>query len=185
MAEGSASPPFHFLTQDRFGNENSALNFNNSFMIVPADVYFSGDFTISIWIRSFNSTNNIFFDFGTNTTGNGGHNVILGDTAANSPELDVNNDGVSTKQIVSTTKFRDGVWQFLVATLEGTLGSLYLNGIFVGSSELYAPKNILRTYNFLGKGNSNNISSISEIDELRIYNRSLTVTEIIALMKTF
>ena len=40
------------LIQDRFGKSNSALKLNNGYLKIPSGIYFSGDFTITAWVKS-------------------------------------------------------------------------------------------------------------------------------------
>ena len=64
------------FVMDRFGNPNSAIYLNKSFLQVPTGVYFDGDFTITAWInlKSFNSLATII-DFGNGSSKN---NIVLG-----------------------------------------------------------------------------------------------------------
>lgn len=53
------------LTMDRSGNINSAMRLNYGFRIVPAGIYFNGDFTITGWVKIYELSDcSRFFDFG-------------------------------------------------------------------------------------------------------------------------
>jgi hypothetical protein len=75
-------------------------------------------------------------------------------------------------------------WQFLVATFDGSIAHIYLDGLLTGSaSGAYAMKTLTRTNCFIGKGNwAGDGFSSSYLDDLRFYNKSLTQTEIQQLM---
>ncbi len=76
-----------------------------------------------------------------------------------------------------------GAWQFLAATFNGTNARVYLNGQLKASSyqSFYSLSTINRTKCYIGYIDPN-FNSFSHLDDLRIYNKSLTQTEILELM---
>ena len=179
IASGSLSSSHTFFDRDRFGRLNSALNLNNWFKQVSNDVYFQGDFSVSFWIK-FQANNQSgtsigFLDFSSN--------VVFGCTKDNCfLEVDID----SSTYVKATTQLKTGFWTFFVATLQGLTGSIYLDGNLVGQNVLSVPTFIVGLNNLIG-ARQNNVTdiygtSLSIIDELRIFNRSLTNTEIISLM---
>ena len=183
-----------FLDYDRFGYPNSALNLNQGFKVVSENIIFNGDFSRALWSKDLrnNTVTSAFLDFGNDLVNATGSNLVLGYlNETNTVELHVNSVnayGSFNTSVISTTPLERGVWNFLVATLEGTIGMIYLNGILVGQNNLNAPLNINRPLNLIGGRRSGNngiyTTSSAVIDELRIYNRSLSLIEITTLMKT-
>ena len=56
--------------------------------------------------------------------------------------------------------------------------SLYINGVQFGSKSGYLMNNVVRTTNYIGRSNwiDPNINAV--LDEIKIFNRPLTVSEI-------
>ena len=40
-----------YLTNDQYGNPNSAVRLSNGYLKAPAGVYFSNDFTVTAWVK--------------------------------------------------------------------------------------------------------------------------------------
>ena len=178
-----------FFDRDRSGRVNSALNLNNWFKRISPGVYFQGDFSVSFWIKF--QADNIspsgapigLLDFGSD--------VVLGCMKDNCLLELVINSVTSVKSVKATTQLKNGFWTFVVVTFEvkfkpKPLGSIYLDGTLVGQNILDLLIYVVRTNNLIGAKASGTGSpygwSLSLIDELRIFNRSLTQTEIILLM---
>jgi len=179
---GSINSSYTYLDQDRFGQPNSALNLNNWFKTLSDGNYFQSDFTISLWIKyaqAVSGQKSTFLSLDSQSTVNF---IFLGCDSFSSIEL-----GVSPFSVTTTVRVKTGFWSFLVATRQGTTGSIYLDGILVGQNVTVSTASpFSRTNNFVGalKANSTDVygTSSTVIDELRIYNRSLSNTEIITLM---
>ncbi|WP_394939241.1 LamG-like jellyroll fold domain-containing protein [Psychromicrobium sp. YIM B11713] len=78
-----------------------------------------------------------------------------------------------------------GVWSNVSFTLSGTKAALYLDGRLVGTNENFSatPKDMgLTDANYLGKAVWPDPSLQGGIDDFRIYNRSLSATEVTNLM---
>ena len=78
----------------------------------------------------------------------------------------------------------NATWQFLAATLNGSLGSLYINGALTRNQSInFTMPKVTRSYNYIGKSFSPSHGySWSFIDDLRFYNKSLSQSEILELM---
>ena len=178
------------LTTDRFGNPNSALDLANGYLQVPSGVYFSGKFTFTAWVymRSFGKYSRLF-DFGNGAPMN---NVFL--AMCNSVDL------LPYLNVYSTTSFQDMVlprdiqvaklnlfykdWSHLAVQFDGGSFLFYLNGILTGKrTGASGPPNVNRTLNYFGKSNWVADSNVDAIfDEIRIYDRVLSQSEIFELM---
>lgn len=87
----------------------------------------------------------------------------------------------------SNTSLRIRKWDHFAFTLAGTLGTIYINGKIVGQSAQYPPRSFTRLYSYIGKDNSrSNIAMINaELDDIKIFNKSLTQSEILMVMNSF
>ena len=174
------------LTTDRFGNTNSAYNFNgtSSYILAPASASLQpkNSISIGVWINAesngnqwtpiLSKRNNYTsypydsYSFSRHPTNNSGRwNIGL-----NGP---TNIVGVYATQAPNLNN-----WQFLLATYDGQIVKLYVDGIFAASSAfsdsliysnlgLYIGNNSLGGQFFKGK-----------IDDITIHNRALNDNEI-------
>jgi len=139
----------------------------------------AGDMTITAWI---------------NPTDFAGTNGIVGKTESNVPSpYDFYTtqttgtlrfyvgDGSSFQFIESTSPLTVGVWQHVVAVRSGSTGRLYINGEQVGSGALSVSavddNGTLR----IGSRDDGVTKMKGGLDDVRIYNRVLSVTEIEAI----
>ena len=182
MSQGSNT----FITTDRKGISNAALNLNNGFTSVPPGVYFNSAFTITAWVyvSQLVGRSPRLIDFGTGTS----NNIVasLSHTAAyNFPLFHALNPYTYLFNLDGTQSLTLNRWTFLSYTFSGTVANIYMNGINIGTQTLPNgfPANVTRTTNYIGKSNwPNNGNALAIIDELRFYNRFLSVTELINLM---
>ncbi len=168
--------------EDRFCNPNSALALNGGWAQVPSGIYFdTQEFTISVWVypQQIGYASRVI-NFGPN------YIIFRLDSGSNNlPALNIHNKNESIGTCKSSKELVNGEWQFLTATFNGSLESLYINGeltcnLTVTSYNLPA---ITRLYNYIGKSHiATNGYSWSYIDDLRFYNKSLNEFEIIRLM---
>ena len=173
------------FTSDRFNNPNSALALNGGWTQVPSGIYFNTpEFTISVWVYPQQVVNNSrIIDFG---NGQAADNIglTLSSGTALSPYLFIFNGSVKIFVAISSRTLTLNSWQFLVATFNGTNSFVYLNGTLTKQyNQSFSLPTLNRTKCFIGKSNWNeDRASYSYLDELRLYNKSLTHTEIIELM---
>jgi hypothetical protein len=128
-----------------------ALNLDGAtgYAQAPNGVWFNGDFTVEGWVfaRSYNNWSRLFdFANGPNT-----NNVFLALSAGTTglPVFGVYTNNNGTPSIQSSTPLPLNQWVHLAATLNGTLGRIYLNGILVAAGTLNLPPNLVRTNNYI------------------------------------
>lgn len=173
-------------TADRFGNVGQALQFNgtNGYIDVPDGVYFTGsDFTVSSWVRvtAYNSWSRLF-DFGNGPASN---NVLmaLSNLTTGRPATEIYNGTTSGGQFTSVSTIPTNSWRLLTYTFSNGIGTIYLNGVQVAQAAQLAPLNITRTINYIGRSNwAGDAYANAAFDDFRIYNRSLSNTEIQSLL---
>ncbi len=69
-------------------------------------------------------------------------------------------------------------WYYLSVTYDGNVSNMYINGNFISSKNLPKPSFTLNTVLRIGKRHHFGIFFKGQIDEVRIWNRALTQTEI-------
>ena len=167
---------------DRFCSPNSAIFFNSGYLQVPPGVYFSGDFTVTAWIKLIPYQSFSYQSFATILNfGNGltSDNVFL----YLYPKLYQLNGFVyqlstSSSFATSSSVFNPNKWHFVAFVLNYQTGYIYVNGDQVGSGTLLVPNQINRTSNFIGKSNSSSDTVNSVYDDLKIYQGVLSANDI-------
>jgi hypothetical protein len=167
------------LVEDRFKTPNSAIRFSSGSYEMKPGFYFNGDFTISLWIRMLNpnSYDSRIISFTNEAVGD---NIYL--------KLYYNQASLysivrySESTISSSVPFLYGQWTHLVATLSGSTGSIYMNGLLVAESNyMYIPRNINRTSSSIGRESSGEATLRADLDDLRIYNKSMIQSDVFNL----
>ncbi len=175
------------LTEDRFGNANSAYHFDGNDFIMLSGRITPEFFTLSAWMRTTsNSSKSMvvirnrwyawnmgldgFYDserayFGNNITP---ANVLV--SGSSSPDLALN----------------DGEWHHLATTFDGDMLRGYVNGEVVYESDPLPAGSTTRYINLsavgIGRdGDNNDFHFTGDIDDVQIYNRGLTSEEVLAL----
>ncbi|MEI6695846.1 MAG: LamG-like jellyroll fold domain-containing protein [Bacteroidota bacterium] len=178
-------------TTDRWGHPNKALLFNgNGQYISVANNVWSDALTLSAWIyvNDFGSTSSqssgkgIFFK-APNTGYNQDYDVNVGyDANADARACFVFGQGSSQYMaLISNSILQTNQWYLITASRENGVAKMYINGSLdkiVNFS--FTPYNQNHNLN-LGMTTASVQSFSGKLDEMRIYNRALTVQEISAI----
>ena len=160
---------------DRFNRKESALFINWGYISVPAGIYFYGDFTISVWFKLDQMNANArILDFGNAPNSN---NIILAFTPTAKIFLAVY-DSAKVVYLSSSDTILVNKWYHTAVVVNGTVGSIYLNGVLNFQGPTNVPRAVNRPFNYIGKSNSNNPLLQGTIDDLQIYNKSLGSSQI-------
>jgi len=167
------------LTSDRFGNANSAYHFDGSSDLLANfnSTGFSG-MSFSCWLRtSFTSGYEVYLQSPSSFVGyinrfTSGHVMAAFDAnTSNNASTDESYDNVAT-----------GNWMFISASNDGSTTRVYVNGALEAT---YSEQ--LATYNGqleIGGGVGNTTDQfVGDMDEVRIYNRQLSDSEMVALFQ--
>jgi fibronectin type 3 domain-containing protein len=169
------------------GKLNSALSLasaSSQYVTLPTGIVAGQTaITLSAWVYlNSNSTWARIFDFGTGTSNYmflapvGGSNVVrFAITTAG---------GNNEQQINGTAPLPTGTWTHVAVVLNGSVGTLYVNGIQVGrnSSMTLNPGSLgTTTLNYIGKSQFNDPYLNGRVDDFRIYSRALSSSEISTL----
>jgi len=172
------------LTTDRLENPNSAYNFNGStnYILINDNntFHFSSSFSISAWVYP-NSTSAIYMDilhkWANSTTGVGArcYGLYLTDRKAS---LVISSDGKNDIPTVGATALSVDNWHHVVGVYNGNSMMVYTDGILDGSDS-YAGSIYSGTANItIGRDGFGNYPFKGKIDDIRVYNRALSATEI-------
>ncbi len=170
------------LTTDKNGNANSAYLFDgtgdsiecpNSLLLSPDQI------TISVWVNPTEileqdryiifRSNNYFID------------AMRGWGGANKPHFYMYDAAAASVSASSSVSLIAAQWNHLVGTYDGSTMRMYLNNNLVGSAVLIPPLNhpvsnlIIGAYTTVP---SSTAGFNGIIDEVRIYNRALSSTEV-------
>lgn len=172
------------FSTDRNGVAKSALNLNGGFTSKQSGVYFNSAFTISAWVYPKQiGLSARLIDFG---NGEGVDSVIFGLSKFfdYKPYLSFYNPFI---EVQSSVALKSNEWSFLAANFNGTHANIYINGNItcVAEFQFCMPNDVRRSNNYIGKSNwAADGYSFSLIDDLRIYNRYLSYTELMNLMNS-
>lgn len=184
------------LTNDRFGNSNSAYHFDGvagtHIQTTYPGVLGNTSRSISIWARypqqAFNA--NYFLTWGTQTSGINGqsYGIYVSGGGVTQQFVGVDNGGSDVQTTFSSLS--DGKWHNYSFVYDNTLGpnitnvKIYIDGVYYANTAFWNTTNINTVANLLmdiGEYSSANLdwrTFQGDLDEIRIYNRVLTQTEI-------
>lgn len=182
------------LTTDRFGNENSAYQFDgeNDNIFLGTNIYTSNSGSISTWIYINNlddrlpifSQGNIYSNY------NSMRFTVWEDSLSLIVDHRVCDNSTDYPTIKSETLIPDAQWVHVVVTSDGSMHKLYVNGVLVdfvtvipaqgewfdelcdGSKDAYIGR---------WKRPDNDEHFNGKIDEVRIFNRAINQDEVLAL----
>ena len=169
------------------GNPGNALTFPlvTDYMQLPNTITTSlTDFTVATWVKVNTAAGwSRIFDFGAGTATYMFLTPHAGSaTGAVRYAIKYNN---SAEQVINgTSGLATGSWVHVAVTQQGTTGTLYVNGVVVGTNTAMTlnPASLgALTQNYIAKSQWPDPTLAGSIDEFRIYNRALTAADIVAL----
>ena len=169
------------------GKLGNALGFaasSSQYATLPAGVVSTlGNFTIGTWVKPSSHANWArVFDFGAGTATNMFLTLQSGATGRPRFAIKINN---SAEQIIDAPDaVATGVWTHVAVTLSGSTGTLYVNGVAVGSNTAmsFRPSGMgSTTQNYLGKSQYPDPYFNGALDDFRIYGTALSAAEIASL----
>ncbi len=180
-------------TADRNSLTNDAINLNNGFATAPSDTYFSSAFTITLWTKAATCSSGKWcklIDFAESA---GKYDIFLASsgTTANRISFYMYSNGGTAKAFIDTTvNLGTAAWKFVAVTYDGYTIQIYVDGSLVASTSntvYWIPESRART-GYIGKSfyasSVNGVlantvgTSLSQVDQIAIYNRDLTSTQI-------
>ncbi|MGC3960615.1 MAG: DUF5011 domain-containing protein [Verrucomicrobiota bacterium] len=170
--------------QAQSSGPGKAISFNgtNGYATVTAATWFTGNFTIEGWVyvRTYNNWSRLI-DFGNGPNNNGVYLAVSAGTGG-LPTMGVLNG--SSPTLSSTQQIPTNQWVHLACTLSNTTGTIYINGVNVGSGTLNIPNNVSRGTNYIGRSLfSGDAYANASFDEIRIWNVAKTPAQLQANMR--
>lgn len=165
----------------RIINAVSLNGTGGSYVFLPAGIVSTlNDFSITAWVfLNSSSAWQRVFDFG---SGSGSYMFLTANTGGGQIRFSMLNNG--TGNDLNGTAPSLNAWHHLVVTLSGSTGTLYIDGVAVGtnSSVTLKPSALgSTTQNYIGKSQYDDPILNGRVDDFRIYNRALSAAEISAL----
>ncbi|MFQ5406302.1 MAG: LamG-like jellyroll fold domain-containing protein [Candidatus Micrarchaeia archaeon] len=164
-------------------SSGSQLHFDgsNDYVLVQDNPVFhweDGEVTAAMWIKPRNlSTTPIFF---TKTDYNSGYWNGF-DIRLQSSKVRVVTNATSDRDVWGTTVLEENTWYHVAVTIDNTNAKIYLNGN-EDATESTVAYNLTNTLNlYIGSYNSPDYFLNGSIDEVALWNRSLSASEIKAL----
>ena len=140
------------------------------------------NFTVSAWVNPAATTTwSRVFDLGTGTT----VYMFLTVNAGSGPRFAITTTGGGgEQQLSSTTQLPLNTWTHLAVTMSGSTGTLYVNGnpVATNTSMTLHPSNLGSTnQNWIGRSQYADPFLNASVDDVQIYGRALSRTEVAAL----
>lgn len=168
------------LTLDRFGRHNKAYQFSepSSHIQVNSFPAFNSTFSVSTWINSTgtSSQNQNFSCFGTVNGGLASWDIAYNHMGGQFALFDILNGVMNHPEVVLN------VWKHVCFVYSGTERKLYVDGILKKTGTVTTPFTTKPTDVYrIGRHTNNSQQFEGAIDDIRIYNRALSQSEITAL----
>ena len=166
-----------FLAASASGNAVD-LNGSNQYVDIADAVWFNGSFTVESWVfvRAVANYTRLF-DFG---NGSGSNNILCAASTGTTGQVSLHVfQGTASQMIQASSVLSLNKWNHIACVLNGTSATIYVNGEVAASGSLWAPLNVTRTSNYIGKSNwPSDPNTNMKVDEFRIWNVARTQTEI-------
>ena len=177
-------------TNDRFGNINSAYEFNgsNTQIVIPDNelLDLSQNYSVSLWLTldSSRSNHRIINKDGGNDY-NSGWCLFMNTPGDNLNWCHYPEDGIVSDHIVIPSSIPTQLWQNIIVTYDGENFSCYINGDFINSATPSGSIGINDLPLEIGGSSEYNQFYDGNIDDIRIYNRVLSESEIATLFDNY
>ncbi|EHS59210.1 LamG domain-containing protein, partial [Paenibacillus sp. Aloe-11] len=164
------------------GRKGNALYFNgtDTYASLPFGIVSSlNDFTIAAWVRV--NTHNGWarlFDFGAGTDR---YMFLTPKAEGTGMRFAITVSGNGEEQQLNAPELAAGVWKHVAVTLSGNTGILYVDGVEAtrNANMTLKPSSLgLTDRNYIGKSQFDDPYLNGAVDELVIYNRTLTAQEV-------
>ncbi len=179
------------ITQDRFGNPSSAYSFNgtNSYIQVPYSSQFnlsqSSGFSVVLWFNPAATQRPIYVLIDKSHNPPSAWNTGWVIQCMNDGVYGVNNfgfwfgNGSTMTNGANGTCFFDNKWHLVVATFDGLKTNFYIDGNLTGNSLLSGTPSTTNYPLLIGRVYAYNSGFFKgDIDDIRIYNRALSASEV-------
>lgn len=166
---------------------NEAFSFDGTDDYCNSTAFDEGqDVSVALWCRFSSADNTDVMLLNKRADAASGINIEYGTRAAGEIDVFVDTDS-SSAQVVASTAVDDDNWHHVIATYDGTVVELYIDGSSEGTSSLSGDQSA-STELALGKqyddGATNDRHYNGDIDDARVYDKGLNGTEASNLYNT-
>lgn len=174
------------FVNDRLNSPLSALNINYGTAQAPSDIYFDGDFTVSLWVKLTQAQAKPLITFGTNRDDDFFFGVENSGSVSRINYFVKNGATLLGYSIYGPYTLKAGVWTHFAFTLTNSIATSYVNGeIYNQAAQTGSLRKIVRTVNYLGCSNWNICNVYAIYDDIKIFNKSLTQQEIHYVLNSY
>jgi hypothetical protein len=177
------------VATDRFGRSQQAYAFDgsNDFISVPYSSSYrpSGKLTIAVWMRVTSTTG---YRVPLSCTENGGWNLNFGAAGNTTMNFGLYAGGTAVTPGFGSSLLSGGAWHHIVGTFDGSVAKIYLDGASRTSLPISGSINYVHNNALIIGGEASAGSGpaaigffAGTIDEVRIYNRDLSASEVLQL----
>ena len=171
------------LTNDTKGRANRAYSFNSTagqYILVPTTKLPTTAITVSVWVNQSTLAN--WYNLVYNQWGVNGGWLLFTDSSGVAM-FGVYNTGTQHNATCSAGAFTSGAWHLLTGTYDGSTVKVYLDGAVCPTTA-----SVTATLAYSASvqiGNSQTSGSTHSIDDVRIYNRALSSSEVQQLQTSY
>jgi uncharacterized protein (TIGR02145 family) len=189
-ASGNGNEPTYSgvsYINDRFGSVDAAASFNgvDSYIQIPhsTSLDFTGEITVSAWINP----SRVDIEQQTISSKGGGWNRAGWLLTLNNDKVRWHlGDGSSEGMFDTEKSIQPNRWTHILATWKDGVMSIYIDGVLDNYSATWASGLVSNTYDhYIGKNDNIDFYFNGTIDEVSIYNISLTPTQISELYANY
>lgn len=169
------------LTKDRYGNADQAYYFNGVDGAISANwnqLTGNSARTMSVWFKTTTPTTSQYMvSWGVSTLNNSsiiGTHINIG---MSTKYLGFFAYSVSSSALTDALQFYDDRWHLMTYTFDGTTSNLFLDGV-LQMTQTNVTLNTTSTQLTIGAYTTGPLFFAGSLDEVRIYNRALTTTEV-------
>ena len=171
-----------YFVNDRNGRPNSAIYINNGNIKIPNGYYFSGVSSMTAWVNA--NPNGTWINI-INFAGDPKYSIFFVQIRfEGQPYIGVQfyNSTYIVPRVNSATALNFNSWYHLAITVDGSYYRIYINGLLTAqTASNYLPEKFLKYSNFIGGSRKNTLI----LDQLKFFNRGLSLTEIRTDMNVF
>ncbi|NGZ74954.1 LamG-like jellyroll fold domain-containing protein [Saccharibacillus alkalitolerans] len=158
------------------------LDGKDGYVNLPAAVTDASDYTFAAWVKWDGGANwQRVFDFGGGMDGY----MFLTPSQGQGAQFTIHREG-KDQSILTSSPLPTGKWVHVAVTLAGDTGTLYLDGKAAGTNAAmtYKPRDLRTSEAWLGKSRfAADPYFKGSLDEVRVYDKALSASEIAALAK--
>ncbi len=161
------------------GIKGKALKFNgtNNYIVSQLAIKTQRNFSYSCWIKWNGSTGTSNFIISNGMSGSNGVGLYISSSATLNAEI------ASILVFSSGFTMISNIWFFCTLTCDSSVTKIYLNSVLGGGTSLSSP--VVPTGNtYVGNTSGGNAGFNGLIDDVRVYNRALSQSEINTLYKS-